>query len=330
MARIVTVSVGPLAGASVNQVVQTQKVAGATFMVLNGASGVSVANNIATTQSVGSATTVVLNGTLAQTIGGVTVANIAGSLSNQFIFITSAANDSGITFTVVGQKIIPGGTIGVTEVITGANASTVSSVNQYSQINSITTSGATSGNITVGTYGTATLDKARQLLFTDAGNDSGITATITGTDINGTLISETLTLANASTVTSVLDYASVISIKTSGAVATTIQVGTNGVAHSAWVRFDEYSGMGPTSIQVDGTGTINWTVQQSVNDPLSFGSPYTISTMNWVQHPDTNLQGSAITTGVQGNYAYPPIYARLQLNSGTGTARATFTQSYMK
>src|SRR5262249_28256798 len=151
----------------------------------------------------------------------------------QRIYITSAANDSGITFAVVGTVQGPpafGPGIVVKETITGANTGVVSSVNLYTTIISITTSNSTAGNVTVGNYTTATLDKARQILFTPAGSDSGVTYTLAGTDWAGAPISETVTgVNNPSTATSVLSYLTVTSILLSGSTASTMTVGTNGV-----------------------------------------------------------------------------------------------------
>lgn len=77
------------------------------------------------------------------------------------IVITSAGDDRGITFTVVGYKV--GDMIGqaTTEVLTGANASTVTSTNYYASIVSITASGASAGNVKIGTTGSLALPRCR-------------------------------------------------------------------------------------------------------------------------------------------------------------------------
>lgn len=66
----------------------------------------------------------------------------------QQVLIASAGNDSGISFTIVGE-----GTSGerVTEVLVGANIGTATSVNLFTVVYSITPSGATAAAITVGT-----------------------------------------------------------------------------------------------------------------------------------------------------------------------------------
>jgi len=75
--------------------------------------------------------------------------------------ITSAGDDSGITFTIVGIKV--GDLTGkfTTEVVTGANASTADSTNFFAYIESITASGASAGNVSIGTTGSIALPRTR-------------------------------------------------------------------------------------------------------------------------------------------------------------------------
>ncbi len=71
------------------------------------------------------------------------------------------------------------------------------------------------------------------------------------------------------------------------------------------------------SLQVDVTGTVNYTVEQTLNDPAV--SPV------WFGHPDANLV--AATASMQGNYGYIPRAVRLTINSGAGSAVLTVIQS---
>jgi len=75
--------------------------------------------------------------------------------------ITSAGNDAGITFTIVGIKV--GDLTGkfTTEVVTGADTSTADSTNYYAYIESITASGASAGNVSIGTTGSIALPRTR-------------------------------------------------------------------------------------------------------------------------------------------------------------------------
>jgi hypothetical protein len=79
----VSVTVGPLAGASATNIAPVQTLAAANALAMTGAltTGAS-ANNIALSQSVASATTVVLNGSLVRS--GVAVINYASTYSDHF------------------------------------------------------------------------------------------------------------------------------------------------------------------------------------------------------------------------------------------------------
>lgn len=71
------------------------------------------------------------------------------------------------------------------------------------------------------------------------------------------------------------------------------------------------------SVQVVVSGTVNYTVEQTLDDPA--GTP------TWFSHPDTNLVSA--TASKQGNYGYVPRAVRLKVNSGTGTATLTIIQA---
>lgn len=172
--------------------------------------------------------------------------------------------------------------------------------------------------------GVATLDTARRVLITCAGNESTRTFTLTGTSVTGQTQSETIVGPNTTTAQSTLDYKTVTSLTISGNAAGAITVGTSGVASSQWVRLDSWA-LPQTSIQCTAVGTVNYTVQQTLDDPDSPTNPVPAALTTWVNHPDINLVSA--TTTVQGNYGYVPMFARVTLNSGTGTVTATFLQS---
>jgi hypothetical protein len=93
--------------------------------------------------------------------------------------------------------------------------------------------------------------------------------------------------------------------------------------------------MAAITIQCTVSGTATATVSQTLEDPNIITNQlptptyrWSKSGVTWVNHPDTALVG--FTGTVQGNYAYPPQFARVVLASGTGSVTATFTQSYMR
>ena len=77
------------------------------------------------------------------------------------VSITSAGDDSGDTFTIVGQKVGDLTGTATTEVVTGADADVATSTNFYSYIQSITASGASAGNVSIGTVGSLALPRTR-------------------------------------------------------------------------------------------------------------------------------------------------------------------------
>lgn len=183
-----------------------------------------------------------------------------------------------------------------------------------------TPSGA--GNLTLNgalvASGVATMDKSRRVLVTCAGNETGKTITVYGTDWNGNPISEVLAGPNATTVQSLYDFATVTQIAVSAAFAGAATVGTSAVASSRPIFLDSWAAA-QVALQVDVTGTVNATVQQSLDD-LQAG----YASMTWVNHPDSALV--ALTSTVQGNYGYAPRAVRITLNSGTGSVAMAVTQ----
>jgi hypothetical protein len=74
------------------------------------------------------------------------------------------------------------------------------------------------------------------------------------------------------------------------------------------------------SLQVVVEGTVNYTVQQTLDNVFN-----PAITPVWFPHPDINLVSQAANR--QGNYAYVPAAVRLVVNSGSGSARLTIVQA---
>jgi hypothetical protein len=107
----------------------------------------------------------------------------------------------------------------------------------------------------------------------------------------------------------------------------TVSVGPNVSAASVsqFVRFDDYA-PGMVAIQCNVTGTVNATVQSSLDDSNDqMGQAVAIGLMNWVNSSDTAAVG--FTATVQTNFLFAPKFARILLNSGTGSVTATFLQA---
>lgn len=171
--------------------------------------------------------------------------------------------------------------------------------------------------------GVATLDNPRQVLVTNASNET-LTLTLTGTTFGGAAASEVIQLATAGTVASKLNYKTLTSVVSSAASVGNISIGTNALASTPWVRFDEWA-MGQVGLQVDVTGTVNYTVQGTMDDPNSPTNPVDPAAVAWINSSDTAVVGATLQQ--QSNFMFAPIFARVLLNSGTGSISATFVQN---
>jgi hypothetical protein len=185
-----------------------------------------------------------------------------------------------------------------------------------------------SGNLTLNgslvSGGVAILDNPRQVLITNVGNDSGITFTVTGTTFSGQSVSETVTGTSGSTVATQTDFKTVTSISVSGSTSVSgVTVGTNGVAGSRWVRMDSWANA-ESALQVDVTGTVNYTVQTTMDDPNDPVSPVPVYSVKWVSSPDTNVVGQSATKA--SSLSVTPTWVRVLLNSGTGSVALKIAQ----
>lgn len=185
------------------------------------------------------------------------------------------------------------------------------------------TAGALTLNGSAVINGVAVLDKPRRVLITTAANESANTLVITGTNWSGATISETIVGPNASTAQSVLDYVTATRITISGNAAGAITVGTSGVASSPWIILDSWA-LPQVAVQCNVTGTANYTVQSSLDNPNVRSSGITPAGMTWINSSDTGAVGAS--TSIQTNFAYAPTFVRILLNSGTGSVTAYFTQ----
>ena len=82
----------------------------------------------------------------------------------------------------------------------------------------------------------------------------------------------------------------------------------------------DYDGRPEVSLQVVVTGSATWTVQQTLDNPLTAGV-----TPTWINHPDSNMVTQTVNR--QGNYAYIPVAVRLQQSAGSGSAVLTIVQA---
>ena len=178
------------------------------------------------------------------------------------------------------------------------------------------------------------LDQPRRVLFTNSGDNSAVSFLVTGTTWGNSIVSETVA-GNASTAYTNTDFLTVTSIGIVGASSApnALTVGTNTVAGTAWARLDGWANAASVNIQTTVSGTINYTIQCTMDDPNSSrglgnnitgpngGTPtITIPNVTW----DSTLPAvESVGVGISLNMAYTPVYVRALINSWTTTGSMT-------
>jgi hypothetical protein len=175
------------------------------------------------------------------------------------------------------------------------------------------------------TAGAASIAYPAQLNLVTSADYTGINFTVTGTGATGQTQTEVIAGPNTGSASSVLFYKSVTSIVSDGGVGGgAVSAGTTGVTSTRWVYFDSWS-TGTTALQCNVTGTVNYTVQSTLDDPNSPTNPVSAVNCVWVDSNDTAVVNSIAT--VQSNFVFTPVYGRVLMNSGTGTVATTFAQT---
>ncbi len=263
------------------------------------------ANNICTSQTIPTGGgTFALNGSLASsTFVG------TGAIAGNTLTV------SGVTSGILNRgNLLNGLGVQANTFVIGTLASTTNGVGTY-----VVNTAQTLSSTTIYAGTTVTLDTPRRVIFTSAGNDSGVTFTLIGTDWAGAYISEQVTGANVGVATSVLDYATITSITASAATASTITVGTNGVAGSAWVRTDDFA-LGSLGAQFSVTGTVNYTLRTAFVEGTG---TYSRANTVWDTSASPVINATGTTTITLTSI---PRQLQVLLNSGSGSVTATFTQ----
>jgi len=176
------------------------------------------------------------------------------------------------------------------------------------------------GNLTL-VSSTVTLTPPRFVTITSAGDDTGVTFTITGTRPGGSTQTEVVTGANAGAATSTLTFATVTSIAISGASAAAVEAGFTQSGYSDWYPMDIYTPNQVTSISATVSGTVNYDIQYTNEDPFD----RTI-TQTAVAHPATGGAFTGASTNQTHSSTTLMRAIRYKINSGSGTIRLTITQ----
>jgi hypothetical protein len=168
--------------------------------------------------------------------------------------------------------------------------------------------------------GVAVLDTARQVLLTFAASETGHNFTIKGMNQSGAPISEVIAGTGIGAVASVNNYKTITSVTSSAATTGNVQVGTNTVGASDWHVLDLWTTPFNIGLAVIITGTVNFTVNYTYEDP---NSPIGAAPVAFAV---TALSAKALST--DGGLLSTPVAAlQLVINSGTGTATLVIDQA---
>lgn len=202
-------------------------------------------------------------------------------------------------------------------------ALTAASVNNIATSQTPGAAGNLTLNGTTVTGGVATLDTQRQILITQAADETGHNFTVYGT-VNDGLTSTTEVVAGSSgaSVHTVQSFKTVTRIAISAAATGAVQVGTNGVGTTPWQIMNWDVTPINIGLAVIVTGTVNYTVQYTMEDP---SGTYPNGTALPTAFTITALAAKAAT--LDSSLTTPVAAIQLQINSGTGSAALVIDQA---
>jgi hypothetical protein len=186
--------------------------------------------------------------------------------------------------------------------------------------------GGGSQNLTItgslATAGVATMGTARRVRITSDADDSARTFVLTGTDRNGSAITETITGPNATTVDSLKDFKTVTIVNVDSNTAGNITVGTSGNFSSQWFPVDRIS---TWDLGVSGflkAGTATWSIEHTLDDP---NPPMKVDSSQDIylkpfQHPSLVNK----TTSADGSYSVPITAVRVTFSAYSSTMSMDF------
>ena len=265
-----------------------------------------------------------------QTPSGADAMTLNGALGIDFherkgiyILLYAAGDDTGRTFTVVGEDI-KGNRI--TEAITGPDAGVITlGSTKFYHVTSVTPDAATAGAIEVGVNGYVEFSTPQHVAIYSAGNDSGDTFTPRGYDRYGVELTDSITGASAGTSTTQnANFAWLDRITNSSASAGAVEAGVTGTCESHWhilnYRHDIFNvGLG---VALSSSANLTYDVEHTFDDV--FDADFTEAGAVVFNH-DTM---AAETANDDGNFTNPPSACRLAITAHTaGSATLNIVQA---
>lgn len=106
-------------------------------------------------------------------------------------------------------------------------------------------------------------------------------------------------------------------------IVTTTTDATSGATTSPLVYLDPWVQGGQVTVQTVVTGTVNYNVQYSMDDPNSPTNPVASGSMTWTD----SGQGAKTGTNTFQFASFTPVYIRVIQNTGSGSTSTTVLQS---
>lgn len=183
------------------------------------------------------------------------------------------------------------------------------------------------GSMTLSTTTTMTDGVNHQITLVSTGDISGVNFTITGTDVDGVSLTETITGPNNSTVASTKYYYTVTSIVADGAVGTNTSAGINALTRSRRIPVEHRSGSFNVGLAVVKSGTVTFDVDMTYDDIYANapGVPACIVEPTWFT-PSAFSGKSANTDGALANPC-TAIALRTESYSSTPTVQLHLIQN---
>jgi len=190
------------------------------------------------------------------------------------------------------------------------------------------------------TGGVATLDSggaSRRVLVASSGSDAAVVFTITGTSRSGVVQSSTVTgVTSTSSQYTALDFLTVTSVRSSGATAGNITVGTNGVGSSEWQMADFLARVWMLNGACAGPSGTTYSIEHTYDDPNALVNSGVVGMEQFAVGAGSSVPPvvfpNSTANNVSGNtewsYANQLIFAwRLTILSGTGQVMAKALQA---
>jgi hypothetical protein len=107
-------------------------------------------------------------------------------------------------------------------------------------------------------------------------------------------------------------------------ITVTVSNASGGVKYTRWVRLDSWA-LPNVAVQLNVTGSVSYTLQTTMDDPNSPTNPVSVNNVTWFNSNDSSVVNASASA--QTNFVFLPTFARVQLNSGSGSVTATFAQA---